>query len=93
MAVRKVPMRMCIGCRERRPKRELVRVVRSPEGIVTLDRTGKASGRGAYVCADQPACLAKAMRSHALERALEHPVEPAVYESLQEALGAAPHDE
>lgn len=92
MAVRKVPMRMCIGCRERRPKRELVRVVRSPEGQVTLDPSGKASGRGAYVCADNPACLTRAVRSHALERALEHPVEEAVYEALRQALGELPHD-
>ena len=56
---RKIPMRQCMGCRERKPKRELIRVVRSPEGAVSLDFQGKAPGRGAYLCPD-PNCLKKA---------------------------------
>jgi len=89
MATRKIPMRMCMGCRERRPKRELVRVVRkAADGTVTLDPTGKLAGRGAYVCCDKPACLEKAVKSKALERALEAPIEPAVYELLREQLAS-----
>ena len=89
MATRKIPMRMCMGCRERRPKRELVRVVRrAADGVVSLDPTGKVAGRGAYVCCDKPACLEKAVKSKALERALETVVEPAVYDSLREQLAS-----
>ena len=87
MAVRKIPMRMCMGCRERRPKKELVRVVRTAkEGRVTLDPTGKLAGRGAYICHDKPACLEKAVKTKALERALEAPVEAEVFESLRRQL-------
>ena len=68
--IKKIPMRRCVGCMEQRPKRELIRVVRSPEGEISLDATGKKSGRGAYLCPD-PACLAKARKARRLERALE----------------------
>lgn len=89
MATRKIPMRMCMGCRERRPKRELVRVVRrAADGVVSLDPTGKVAGRGAYVCCDKLACLEKAVKSKALERALETAIEPAVYDSLREQLAS-----
>ncbi|MBC7335585.1 MAG: YlxR family protein, partial [Clostridia bacterium] len=67
--VRHVPERMCLGCRAKRPKRELVRVVRTPAGEVLIDPTGKRSGRGAYVC-PQEECLRKAIKHKALERAL-----------------------
>ena len=67
---RKIPMRMCVGCREMKPKRELLRAVRSPEGEVTLDKTGKKAGRGAYVCFDA-ACLRRAIKQKQLDRALE----------------------
>ena len=81
MAGKKIPMRMCVGCRQMRPKKELLRIVRTPENEIKLDRTGKASGRGAYIC---PAveCLEKAQKIRALERALEHKVEPEVFERL-----------
>ena len=69
MALRKIPVRMCAGCSEHKPKKELVRVVRTPEGEILLDLTGKKSGRGAYVCHD-PECLKKARRARRLERAL-----------------------
>jgi len=89
MATRKIPMRMCMGCRERRPKRELVRVVRrAADGVVRLDPTGKLAGRGAYVCCDKPACLEKAVKSKALERALETVIDPAIYDSLREQLAS-----
>ena len=78
---KKVPIRQCVGCRERRPKRELVRVVRSPEGEVSLDLRGKANGRGAYICRN-PECLKKALRSRALERAFEAAVPGEVAQAL-----------
>ncbi len=67
---KKTPMRMCVACRQMRPKKELLRVVRTPDGPVLLDRTGRANGRGAYLC-DNVDCLEKAIRIKALERALE----------------------
>ena len=85
---RKIPMRQCAGCREKKPKRELIRVVRSPEGAVGLDTTGKAPGRGAYVCPLRE-CMKKAQKSRAIERALEAAVEPAVYERMLEQLEEA----
>ena len=85
MAVKKIPMRMCVGCREMKPKKELIRIVRSPEGEVSVDKTGKASGRGAYVC-QSAACLDRARKIKALERALEHAVEPEVYDRLRAEL-------
>ena len=82
---KKIPMRQCLGCREMRPKREMMRVVRSPEGEVHLDLRGKANGRGAYVCTD-PECLKKAVRSRALERALSAQIPEEVYQSLREEM-------
>ena len=83
--VKKVPQRQCVGCRERREKRELVRVVRAPEGTISLDFSGKASGRGAYLC-PSAACLARARKTKALERALETPVPPEVYDRLEKEM-------
>ena len=79
--VKKIPMRQCTGCREMKEKRSLIRVVRSPEGAITLDGRGKSPGRGAYLCPD-PACLAKARKSRALERALDTTIPPEIYETL-----------
>lgn len=78
---KKIPMRQCMGCRERKPKKELIRVVRSPEGAVSLDFKGKAPGRGAYLC-PKADCLKKAVRSKALDRNLEVTVPPEVLEQL-----------
>jgi predicted RNA-binding protein YlxR (DUF448 family) len=78
-------MRMCVGCREMKPKKELCRVVKSPLGAVSLDRIGKMPGRGAYVCHDA-ACLARARKQRQLERALDTVIEDAVYESLGRAM-------
>jgi uncharacterized protein len=80
-------MRMCVSCREMRPKKELARVVRTPEGTVLLDATGRANGRGAYLCR-KSACLDKAVKSRALERALEAKIEPETYESLRAQFAA-----
>lgn len=85
---KKTPMRMCVACRQMRPKKELVRIVRTPEGDVRLDTTGRANGRGAYLCASIE-CLNRAVKTRALERALEAKLDGDVLASLKEAL----HDE
>lgn len=82
-----IPVRQCIGCRTARPKRELVRVVRSPEGQISLDPRGKMPGRGAYLCPD-PACLQRAKKSRALERNLDTEIPQAVYDQLAAAMEA-----
>ena len=79
---RKIPPRQCGGCREMKDKKELLRVVRTPDGEILLDGRGKASGRGAYVCPDV-ACLKKARKSRALERALDTAIPEAVYDALE----------
>ena len=75
-------MRKCLGCNEMKPKRELIRVVRSPEGVISLDKTGKANGRGAYVCPD-PECLKKLKKRKSLARAFKCAVADEVYEGLE----------
>ena len=82
-----VPIRQCTGCREQKPKKELIRVVRSPEGQVSLDFRGTAPGRGAYLCRDA-ACLKKAVKSRALERALSVPIPQEVFDRLLEEMEA-----
>ena len=79
---KKIPQRQCMGCRERRAKKELIRVVRSPEGEVSLDFHGKKNGRGAYICPGMD-CLKKAIRSKALERSLEVPIPEEIYAQLE----------
>ena len=78
---KKIPLRMCVGCREMRPKRELVRVVCSKDGQISVDLTGKAAGRGAYVCPTEE-CLKKAVKTRALERAFSQKIEPEVFDRL-----------
>ncbi len=82
---RKIPMRQCVGCREMHPKAELIRAVKPKEGEVTLDFGGKLAGRGAYICKNE-ACLAKAKKSKALERAFSCAISEAVYEELSARL-------
>ena len=82
---KKIPQRQCMGCRERRAKRELIRVVRSPEGEVSLDFGGKKNGRGAYLCPNMD-CLKKAIRSKALDRSLEVTIPEEVYARLQKEM-------
>ena len=84
---KKIPMRQCVGCREMKPKKELVRVVKSPQGEISVDFRGKAPGRGAYVCPDI-ACLKKAIKSKALERGFETAIPQEVYDSLLEKMEA-----
>ena len=78
---KKIPQRQCMGCRERKAKRELIRIVRGPDGNVTVDFGGKLNGRGAYICPD-PECLKKVQRSKALERSLETAIPEEVYQRL-----------
>lgn len=84
---KKIPQRQCMGCRERKEKRALIRVVRSPEGVVSLDFSGKRNGRGAYLCPD-PECLKKAMKSKALDRSLETQIPQEVYDRLSREMEA-----
>ncbi len=81
MKPKKIPMRMCVGCREMKEKRQLIRIVRTPEGEAVLDPTGKKSGRGAYVCR-QADCLKRAVKQKQLERQLEITLTPEVIEAL-----------
>lgn len=84
---RKIPQRQCMGCRERKEKRQLIRVVRKTDGTVSLDFSGKMAGRGAYLCPDI-ACLAKARKAKSLERSLEVPIPDEVYDRLTKEMEA-----
>ena len=78
---KKIPQRQCMGCRERKAKREMIRVVRMTDGNVSLDFSGKLNGRGAYICPN-PECLKKAQKARSLERSLEVPIPEEVYNRL-----------
>ena len=88
MQQRKIPLRRCTGCNEQKPKKELVRVVRSPQGEIALDRVGKLPGRGAYLCPSAQ-CLAKARKAKRLERALDAQIPPEVYERIEQEIEGA----
>ena len=81
MSGKKIPIRMCTGCRQGKHKIELVRVVKSPEGDISVDLTGKKSGRGAYICRDVK-CLEKARKARCFERAFECQISNEIYERL-----------
>ena len=85
MSVKKIPMRMCTGCREMKPKKELIRVVKTTDNQIKLDKTGKLNGRGAYICKDK-SCLNKAHKSNALSRAFEISVSDEIYNQLEAEL-------
>ncbi len=85
MPTRRIPMRKCTGCNEMKPKKELVRVVRSPEGEVSLDLTGKKPGRGAYVCRNHE-CLVKARKAKRFENAFSCVIPDGVYDKMEEEL-------
>lgn len=80
-----IPMRKCTGCNEMKPKKELVRVVKSPEGEISLDLTGKKSGRGAYVCRNSE-CLARAIKAKRLEKAFSCEIPAEVYQKMEEEM-------
>ena len=85
MKPKKIPMRMCLGCGEMRSKKELIRVVKSPEGEISLDFTGKKSGRGAYICRSG-ACLRASIRNHGLERSLRTSIPEEISRQLEEEM-------
>ncbi len=87
MKTRKIPMRRCVGCMESKPKKELVRIVSTPQGDLMLDFTGKANGRGVYLCQD-PECIAKAKKKKAVSRGLEREVDPMQLDKIFEELSA-----
>lgn len=86
---KKIPLRQCLGCREMKPKRDLIRVVRSPEGEISLDFHGKKPGRGAYLCPDAE-CLRRARKSRALERAFSQAIPEEVYSGLENEMEGGP---
>ncbi|MBO5105602.1 MAG: YlxR family protein [Clostridia bacterium] len=85
MKPKKIPLRMCLGCNEMKPKKELIRVVKSPEGDISLDFTGKKNGRGAYIC-HCAECLERAVKSKRLERTFSAAIPSEVYESLKKEM-------
>lgn len=85
MLIKSEPLRKCLGCGEMKPKKSLIRIVRSPENEISLDTTGKKPGRGAYICADID-CFNKAKKNKRLERAFACRISEEVYDSLEEAL-------
>ena len=87
---KKIPQRQCMGCRERKAKRDMIRIVRQPEGTVALGFGGKMNGRGAYICPD-PACLKKVQKSKALDRSLEVTIPEEVYDRLVKEMEGLNH--
>ena len=85
MKQKRVPLRVCAGCQEQKSKKEMIRIVRTPEGAVEVDKTGKKSGRGVYIC-QNPDCLEKAYKEHRLDRSLKAKVSPLIYEELRNDL-------
>jgi predicted RNA-binding protein YlxR (DUF448 family) len=82
---KKIPERQCLGCNAHKPKRELLRVVRTPEGEIVLDFTGKKSGRGAYICRDVK-CLRRARKSRRIENSLQVSIPEQVYDNMEREL-------
>ena len=85
MKVKKIPMRMCLGCQEMKPKKELIRVVRTPEDHIEIDTVGKKNGRGAYICHSLD-CFTKAVKAKRLEKAFQRQITPEIMEQLKERL-------
>ena len=85
MQQKKIPMRKCVGCNRSKPKKELLRIVKSPDGEISVDTTGKKSGRGAYICTDQE-CFEKMRKSKRLDKTFEAPVPDLVYEEIERML-------
>ncbi len=85
MQKKKIPMRMCLGCNEMKPKKELIRIVKTPENEIMVDLKGKANGRGAYICRDAE-CLKKAVKAKRLERTFATEISDEIYETLKKDL-------
>ncbi len=90
--MKRIPLRRCLGCNESKPKNELMRIVRSPEGEISLDLTGKKSGRGAYVCRSR-ACFSKARKSRRADRCLEVAIPDAVYDLMEKQIAELENNE
>lgn len=86
MAVKKIPMRQCCGCREMKVKKELIRVIKTPENEIVIDASGRKNGRGAYICPSM-SCLEKAIKNQGLERSLKVSIPEQVYTQLKEEMG------
>ncbi len=91
MKPKKLPMRMCLGCGEMKLKKELIRIVKSPEGEISLDFTGKKSGRGAYICHNAE-CLQKARKARRFEKSFSCKIEESVYEVMTNELESEPQN-
>ena len=89
---KKIPMRMCLGCSEMKPKKELVRVVKSKEGVISLDLTGKKAGRGAYICADAE-CLKKARKAKKKEKSFACRIDDDIYDAMEKELNSGEHQQ
>ena len=85
MKPKKIPLRMCLGCSEMKPKKELVRVVKATEGEISVDKTGKKNGRGAYIC-NNPECLKKAQKTRRLEKAFSCQISADIYDALEKEM-------
>lgn len=85
MKTKRIPERICIGCQQIKPKNELIRIVKSPEGEISIDKTGKKSGRGAYICPKEE-CLKLAEKSRRIEKSFSCRIDAAVYEELENEL-------
>ena len=85
MSVKKVPMRQCTGCREMKNKKDMIRVIKTSEGEICMDATGRKNGRGAYICPKKE-CLQLAIKNHGLERSLKAAIPPEVYQQLEEEM-------
>lgn len=88
MKAKKIPIRMCTGCGEMKAKKQLVRIVKTPDGNIAVDLTGKMAGRGAYLCKDE-ACLEKAIKTRKIERTLKSQITSEVYDKLKEEISGA----
>lgn len=82
---KQIPLRQCVGCRDMKPKTELVRVIKTPEDDICLDKTGRKNGRGAYICLN-PDCLNQAKKTRALERSLKTEIPEAIYQMISEEM-------
>lgn len=83
--MKKIPLRTCMGCNEKKPKKELIRIVKNKEGIISLDKTGKQEGRGAYIC-NSVECLKKVVKSKRLEKVLEKEISEQIYNNLKDVI-------
>ncbi len=83
--MKKIPLRTCMGCNEKKPKKELIRIVKNKEGIISLDKTGKQEGRGAYIC-NSVECLEKVVKSKRLEKVLEKEISEQIYNNLKDVI-------